>query len=479
VIAEIDEDDRGRFINYCLRCHPVHVKFIDFVVYVATLYHAEILNINNGHYGEESPYDFHIRQVDDHGFITSLFIVSDDYFDNDFAEGRDEVDDDYVGYTLPEGIGRLTKLRRLKLWGVGRLPNSLSTLESLQQLEIGYCNNLSNLVPQSSFLLRHVECLTVHNCNFGSTSPSTFFEWIANDLPNLVNLKFECMSRSWTETDDLEQTIDVLCNLELYGNAAKLYTKLKTIGYTGCFDCYPPETGDTLLVQKLLTSVVPKFSSNLSTIDLDGNSIDLRSLSSITLPSSIQCINLGDTCKLYHRLGSRTDSKSTKKEKMIIAETDAIVTFLETNSNVISLSDGQDQTKPYNPRIEYGLLQNQAGRNIIQRSRRGMHVDQHGNTATDSKELFPPSILPFYLERAYKQSDQIYTSRDRRRTSSLERRKDSSGIYYLLQEMGPVVFGFASGDIRRSRRRRSGSASTNHCRRLRRRLVNDGSTTTK
>ena len=163
---------------------------------------------------------------------------------------------------------------------------------------------------------------------------------------------------------------------------------------------------------------------------------------------------------------------------MIIAETDAIVTFLETNSNVISLSAGDFyRTERYNPRIEYGLLQNQAGRNIIQRSRRGMHEDQHDNATTDSRKLFPPSILPFYLERAYKKSDRIYTGRHR--TSSLERRKDSSGIYYLLQEMGPVVFGFASGDIRRPRRRRSGSASTNHCRRLRRRLVNDGSTTTK
>ena len=158
---------------------------------------------------------------------------------------------------------------------------------------------------------------------------------------------------------------------------------------------------------------------------------------------------------------------------MIIAETDAIVTFLGTNSNVISLCDrGRNQTKRYNPRIEYGLLQNQAGRNIIQRSRRDMHVDQHGNTATDSKELFPPSILPFFLERAYKQSDRIYTCGvSRRRVKLLRPRKDSSGIYYLLQEMGPVVFGSVIDGIRRPRRRRSGSASTDHCRRLRRRLV--------
>ena len=467
VIAEIDEDDRGKFINYCLCYHPVHVKFIDFVIYVATLYHAEILNINNGHYSRESPYDILIRQVDEHGYITSLVIIVDDYFDNDFAEGRDEWDDDYIGYTLPEGIGRLTKLRRLVLWGVGRLPNSLSSLEYMQQLEIINCNDLSNLVPQqSSVLLRHVECLTVNSCNFQSDSPSKFFEWIGNDLPNLVNLTFDCMSRGLTESDDLEQTIDVLCNLEMYGNAAKLYTKLETIGFTECFGYDPPKTDDTLLVQKFLTSAVPKFSSNLNTIDLHSNSIDSRSLSSITLPPSIHYINLKYTFDLY--------PKSTKWEKILIAETDAIVKFLETNSNVISLS----QTKRYTPRIKYGLLQNQAGRNIIQRSRRGMHEDQHDNATTDSRELFPPSILPFYLERAYTKSDRIYTCGGRRRASSSEREKDSSGIYYLLQEMGPVVFGFASGDIRRPRRRRSGSANTTRCRRLRRRLV-DGSKTTK
>jgi len=92
--------------------------------------------------------------------------------------------------------------------------------------------------------------------------------------------------------------------------------------------------------------------------------------------------------------------------------------------------------------------------------------DQHDDSNHD-KMILPPSIVPFYLERAYDESDRIY------RGGISSKGKDPTGVYYLLQELGPEIFGHTDHRRCQSRRRRRHSGTAGFDRRLRRRIAED------
>ena len=476
ILTGIRLDDRGMFLKFCMCQLPVinekKVKLIDFMCFIATLYHAKILDIHSEDWKERNELfskDYFVKDIDDDGHITSLSIEIDD-LDCDFTEFNTE-HDDYVGYVLPETLGYLTKLERLIVWQAGSLPKCLASLKHLKHLGLYHCNDLSSQIVSQPVSLPNVECLTVVGCEFRSAPPSDFFEWMGNCLPNLTDLEFSNICKHSTA----ELIIDTLCNLKKYNNAAKLYTRLNKFGFvcSNGFSFEPNKydfTFDEILLKKLFNSVFQQFSS-LEKIDLSSNDISFQSISSVAIPSSITSINL------YGTMENNT------------IETNAIVKFLEKNSNVICLSDLSDEedyhifrVNPYDPKIEYGLLQNQAGRNIIQKSRQSSNsnsnidhtqmlaIKDQYDAMNHDKIILPPSIVPFYLERAYDESDQIY----RGGISSKSKGKDPTGIYYLLQELGTEIFGHTNHrrhQPHRRRRRHSGPAGFD--RRIRRRRAED------
>ena len=143
-----------------------------------------------------------------------------------------------------------------------------------------------------------------------------------------------------------------------------------------------------------------------------------------------------------------------------------MVIFLKKNNSVLSLGYHE-----YNPKIAHALLQNLIGQYYIQQSRRrrrrshnttnsiSIHTPETGSknneqhavhddeddaniagTKNDGSISIPPSILPFYLERAHQKRINRIHAGCGYQPPPHERENDPTIMYYLLQEFVSHIF---------------------------------------
>ena len=234
---------------------------------------------------------------------------------------------------------------------------------------------------------------------------SNFLMWLESKVPNLTHLYMDQLERSTTES-----VIVGLCD----DNLNYLHQNLESININGA------EIDDDLF-EKIILQVLPKFSI-LKSVSIGNNKIQsFESVSLATIPPTVTSLSL------YH-------NPVTSKFKSDPEESKFLIDFLNHNNNVFDIN-GQYFASTfapswYTPEIIYALRINHAGRNLIV-----------NNKVNNNKNMIPLSLWPIVLERAYTKSNEIQLHA---RNFSSRDNLDSSGVFYILQQIGPTLVDWRS-----------------------------------
>ena len=401
VLSETPEADRGKLISVCLKSIPNGMNFVECVIVVSALSKMGLVDINNiandqidfEKYGNQ--YGIHddacYCTINTDGRITGLYITPDN------------VDE----YDLPAIIGCLERLTCLTLNKCRSLPVELSNLPHLEKLQLLHCSLNLNLIENFpiQMQLNNLKILTVSSAE-PIPAASQFLKWITSQLPRL-----ETLEHTGIETNDVSSIIDSLRTNDICNSLKHLRLSRRLM---------EEESFEILMLE-----IVPKF-RNLKSLSLFGNNINsfLPIVDSIKndrtfVPSKSLCV-LDVACNPVF-----------KKMEDDPIEKAALLSFLGTFNTIHTL--GIEGGKHYDSDLEYALRINHAGRRIVVKVDGGSN-----NNNDDGKTIVPSSLWPTILERAYEKSLDIYNPRDRK--------KNATGIYYLLREVGPALL---SGGRRR------------------------------
>lgn len=345
-----------------------------------------------------------IDDVDDNGRITGLSIISPEPTTDD---GEDY---DLPVYDLHPTIVRLEKLEDLILESCRSIPSNFPELKHLSYLRINEGDMSRNgfVVPiemeLSNLTFFSVSGINLRDDDQSLMTTSNFLMWLESKLPNLTQLHMDQLERSTTES-----IIVGLCD----DNLKYLHQNLKKISF------YKTEIDDDLF-ETFLSQALPKF-LNLTSVGIDGNKIQsFESISLVTIPPTVTNLSL-------------YNNPITSKIKSDPEEHKLLIDFLNHNNNVFSIN-GQYFASTfvptwYTPDIIYALLINHAGRNLIV-----------NNKVNNKKNMIPLSLWPIVLERAYTKSNEIQLhTRDFSRDNL-----DSSGVFHILQQIGPTLMDWRS-----------------------------------
>jgi Leucine-rich repeat (LRR) protein len=105
-------------------------------------------------------------------------------------------DSGYLSETLPETIGNLTSLKRLRIFkceSLMILPETIGNLTSLQELDI--CGTSVETLPETIGNLTSLKKLTINRCEYLKTLPETI-----GNLTSLKKLNIDMSISSMPET---------------------------------------------------------------------------------------------------------------------------------------------------------------------------------------------------------------------------------------------------------------------------------------
>ena len=494
-----DEDEqrrRRRLLEFCRKHQPSNVAFCDCVRLIDTCMQMGILNIHDDHVYNTFLVESFDYEVDHNGRIVVLhidprkvgFVFHDDPQDEDEEATLNDDDDEEVEddeeialvesqvkdnnnhndedervaaaehqetivndriFDLHYTIVRLEKLQRLELNHCRSISANLSQLQDLHEIRLfRCCLNRPNFVPVS-LELPNVKLFFVggmddapneNNSNQNQADDpqqqqqqqllhtSNFISWLVTNVPNLETLYCGTLNRR-----DTEHIINRLIR-EYYdnhdtrnNNNGRLYSSLHKLAFCNC-------RLDDVLVEKIVAQVVPTF-SNLTTVDLGRNT--LQSLASIchrTLPTTLRVFDVIANpifTNIITNMNPNTDTNTNTHPK----ELQFILNFLKCNRGIYNLGGIDCIGYRYSPAIRNALLINHGGRYLLDTT-----VDQttnDGNHDDDrcSYSILPRSIWPIVLARSYQKSNAIYNFSSGGSSDKL----DGSGVYYLLQQIGPIL----------------------------------------
>ena len=141
--------------------------------------------------------------------------------------------------TLPDSIGRLSRLQELNLnWSrnLQKLPPSIGKLTALERLYLGYCESLEAL-PDSITALSRLQRLYVDDCSSLSTLPATISRMTGLAHLN-INLHTEWQALGIGQLNMLKQllvsgcTDDAIATLDRLGTLTNLH-QLQVLGFFG------------------------------------------------------------------------------------------------------------------------------------------------------------------------------------------------------------------------------------------------------
>jgi len=156
--------------------------------------------------------------------------------------------------------------------------------------------------------------------------------------------------------------------------------------------------------------VLPRF-PNLSTLDLDGNSIgSLQPIVDRIKNKNDKACFVSNTLLRTLNLYWNPIMYKVKESPEVEA---ALLSFLETYNTISNLG-----THNYGSDVEYALRINHAGQGILE-----------GGCCV---RYIPLSVWPIVLARAYDRSDKIYGSKKKKK------KKNHTGLHYLLRN-GPAL----------------------------------------
>mmetsp|Transcript_45900 Transcript_45900/g.49531 ORF Transcript_45900/g.49531 Transcript_45900/m.49531 type:complete len:569 (-) Transcript_45900:166-1872(-) len=242
VLANLAEEDRGKFMNACLKGIPTEMNFTEGVVVIYALAKICILELHNSENNCIIFYEGSLKgeyncfvggrgiprrinswcmnfAIDNDGRIIKLFMPCNDT-------------------DLPAVIFWLERLKDLRIWNCRSIPVELSNLPPLEKITLD-CSECRSLPMELSNFPR-LEKLTLENCseqffnNFpiqmklqylkvlhvDSTLPlsSPLFTWMTNKLPNLEVLDFNFDGMIGENLLDLENLSPDMCSRYLFDN---------------------------------------------------------------------------------------------------------------------------------------------------------------------------------------------------------------------------------------------------------------------
>jgi len=248
VLADVTEEDRGKFMNVCFKGIPTEINFTEKVVLIYVLSKMNMLELNNSennciifYEANESPSlkgEYNCF-VGDRGIPrrTNSWCMN---FTIDPNEGRitkliipcNDTD-------LPTVISRLERLKDLRIWNCRSIPAELSNLQQLEKLTLADSSECRSL-PVELSNLPYLEKLTLKDCseqffdNFpiqmklqhlkvlhvDSNLPlsSPLFTWMTKKLPNLEVLDFNFEGMIGENLLDLENLSPDMCSRYLFDN---------------------------------------------------------------------------------------------------------------------------------------------------------------------------------------------------------------------------------------------------------------------
>ena len=349
--------------------------------------------------------------------------------------------DDELRFNLPPIIDELRNLTSIELRNCNLIPLEISNLLHLKTIHFRKCTqNMFENIPDG-LQLPSITKLTISNMPvFRPASNLSSFIKIFSD--NLEELCFENVTR--------EQSDEILRLLQDNGDSINFRHSLKVLVMQNC----KLKERD---LERLLYEIQPLF-PNLHTMDVWNNGIrslrgiEDRTKQMMTSSSSnnLRRLNLGRNPVLNHAtirddVNSHDDrSPNTARDPM---EKVALLTLLDTFKGIsnighcLKMNLGRHvRVYQYDPEIEYVLRINQAGRKFMLETTGGTGVIGVNN-GNRTKPITNQALWPLILEKAYKNSAEIYDHDGRRISKKVaESKMCSTGLFHMIRNYayGPI-----------------------------------------
>ncbi|OEU11711.1 hypothetical protein FRACYDRAFT_244834 [Fragilariopsis cylindrus CCMP1102] len=330
----------------------------------------------------------------------------------------------YDAFDVPSIIDQFQSLESICLQNCQLLTMELGNLPVLKTITFNLCtSNMFENVPEGLQLSSIKKVVIQEESEFNSNL-SSFLKIFSNTLEELV---FRYMTR-----EDTDEILYVLQNDDLCFRHS--LTTIKVI------DCELNEDD----LKRLVFEIRERF-PNLHTLDISCNNIE----SLCGIGDRIKQIKLIPNNKLlklnlnHNPIRKQMcddgdgDTLNVTKDPKEIA---ALVTLLEKFDGISNL--GVYSSQKYEPKIEYVLRINKAGRKELTR---GKSSRRSNNTDDEDKPTMNRALWPLILERAYNNSSEIYIyNRNGRDTVSIseetESKKCATGLFHLVHHFyAPVM----------------------------------------
>jgi hypothetical protein len=377
-------------------------------------------DFNNEHYIKINPKT---------GRITSLRLCR---YDNSYEDADDDDDNDntgiYMPIDVPPIIDQFQSLESIHVKECRLITMELGNLPVLKTINVGVCtSNMFENIPQGLQLSSAKKVVIDSSCSgtkFNSNL-SSFLKIFSNTLEELTF--YSNMTR-----EDTDEILHALQNDDLCFGHSLTTIKMK---------CCNLNEDD---LERLIFEIRERF-PNLHTLDISGNSIESlcgigdRIKQAPLIPGNKLCklnLNFSPIWEQICADGNWGTPNVTKDPKEIAA----LVTLLDKFDGISNL--GACWFQKYEPKIEYALRINIAGRKELMRGK----SSRRSNNADDEDEpIMNRALWPLILERAYNNSSEIYIyNRDGRDDVSIseeaESKKCATGLFHLVHHFyAPVM----------------------------------------